>query len=104
MDKKLNIKTDARNQDLQSKSDFEPVVMAKLILYHGSNKLFKYLRPESFLTTDVLQAAHFAQIKGGGIVYQFLVDDDEVYRDDHTPQCEWYLSSKKLKPINQFSV
>lgn len=27
MEEKTNIKTDARNQDLQSKSDFEPVVM-----------------------------------------------------------------------------
>jgi len=66
--------------------------MPKMILYHGTNKKLKYLREETFLTINPLEASHFAQIKNGDVVCVVDVVDEEVYRDTGTPQAEWYLT------------
>lgn len=75
-----------------------------MILYHGTNRRIKNLRTQSYLTTRFQDAAVFAEIKGGTVVYKFDVKEDEVYRDEFTPQAEWYLSRKKLQPIESFSI
>lgn len=79
-------------------------VGSSLILYHGTNRRIANLNVESFLTTKIEEAVFFAENKGGGMVYQFNVKQNEVYRDTGTPQAEWYLSVKKLKPIRCWSV
>lgn len=75
-----------------------------MILYHGTNRRIKNLREQSYLTTQPQDAAVFAEIKGGTVVYQFEVSEEDVYRDEFTPQAEWYLSRKKLQPIRSFSI
>lgn len=83
---------------------FLGAVGSSLVLYHGTNRRIANLNMESFLTTKIEEAVFFAENKGGGMVYQFNVKQDEVYRDIGTPQAEWYLSVKKLKPIRCWSV
>ena len=79
-------------------------VGSSLVLYHGTNRTFSNLRSESFLSAEILDAVFFAELKNGGTVYQFIVSPDDVYRDTGTPQKEWYLSRKKLKPVKCWSL
>lgn len=75
-----------------------------LVLYHGTNRKIANLRIESFLSADIQDAVFFAELKDGGTVYEFNVNHDDVYRDTGTPQKEWYLSRKKLKPDRVWSL
>lgn len=83
---------------------FLGAVGSSLVLYHGTNRTFSNLRSESFLSAEVQDAVFFAELKNGGTVYQFIVSPDDVYRDTGTPQKEWYLSRKKLKPVRCWSL
>ncbi len=85
-------------------TDGKPLVGSSLVLYHGTNRRIANLRCESFLSEDVEDAVFFAQLKDGGIVYQFVVNENDVYRDTGTPQKKWWLSRKKLKPLRVWSV
>ena len=75
-----------------------------LVLYHGTNRRIANLRRESFLSEDIEDAIFFAQSKDGGTVYQFIANKNDVYRDTGTPQKQWYLSRKELKPVRAWSV
>lgn len=79
-------------------------VGSRVVLYHGTNRTFSNLRSESFLSAEIRDAVFFAELKNGGTVYQFIVSPDDVYRDAGTPQKEWYLSRKKLKPVRCWSL
>ena len=79
-------------------------VGSSLVLYHGTNRKIANLRVESFLSADVQDAVFFAELKDGGTVYEFIVNSDDIYIDTGTPQKEWYLSRKKLKPVRVWSL
>ena len=72
-------------------------------LFHGTNRRIKNLRKESFLTANTGDAVFFAHLKEGGVVYEFEVNENQVYRDLGTMQKEWYLSNVILQPINRYS-
>ncbi len=61
------------------------------------------MRKESFLTASIEDAVFFAELKEGGMVYEFEVTEDQVYRDLGTMQKEWYLSNVLLNPVNKYS-
>jgi hypothetical protein len=82
----------------------QSVFDSRLVLYHGTNRRIANLRCESFLSEDIEDAVFFAQLKNGGTVYQFIVNENDVYRDTGTLQKRWYLSRKKLKPVRAWSV
>ena len=75
-----------------------------MTLYHGTNRRIANLKPESYLSADIMDAVFFAENKGGGSVYQFEVNESDVYRDTGTMSKEWYLSCKKSKPVKVICV
>ena len=70
-----------------------------MTLYHGTNKRFKNLKTNSFLSKNILDAVHYAERKGDGFILKFEVDDTDVIRDN-TPQADWYINLKKLQPVS----
>ena len=92
------------------KTDLEPQNPTFLVgadsrsLFHGTNRRISNLKVDSFLTSEIQDAVFFAELKGGGMVYEFRVNNEDVFRDSGTPQKDWYFSVKKLKPINVWSV
>jgi endonuclease YncB( thermonuclease family) len=59
MNEKLKIKTDARNQDLQSKSDFEPVV--KPICQHHTDQIIYWADGRTPRTSVLIDCPHKAK-------------------------------------------
>lgn len=79
-----------------------PELPHKMILYHGTNRKISNLKENSFLTNVLTEASAFASIKGGDLIYEFHVNENEVTRDRHTLTREWYFNIIKLKPYKVY--
>lgn len=70
----------------------------KLVLFHGTNKILKFLRADSFLTTNISEAVLFSKLKEGEIVYQVSLSKEDVYYDIWTPsEVRWFILCTKIK-------